>query len=440
MYITGGIVNKNNPLYIAASRDFNLALKKHPCIIVFCYSDQDVINALNYCIINNIPFRVRSGRHDYEASSSLNNGIIIDLSNMDYAIIDKKNTKAKLGGGISVFEMYTALAKEGYTIPAGTCPDVGLCALTTCGGVGFASRLLGLTCDNLLEAEIINFKGEKIITNNYENEDLLWALKGGLASNFGIVTSLTFAITKVSTVSTYIITWDPKYFVEILDLWQRITPHADPRLTTSVTYQKDPCGNVTLLSRGQFFGSISELKTLIAPLLKVAPTLTIDIQCLPYQQANIKWSEPCPCPQKFKGTGSFISKPLCKDILSILNYKLVTAPDNSRQFYEFIGLGGNVSRISPQETAFIHRKSLYLIEIESVWFSDLDKDKNINWTNSVKHILEPIDMGTYRGFTDFDLNHWQNQYYGVNYPRLQKIKRKYDPYNIFSFPQSIQPY
>ncbi|PAB58346.1 FAD-binding oxidoreductase [Anaeromicrobium sediminis] len=439
MYITGGVVSKDNPLYLEASTDFNLAIKKFPFIIVFCFSEDDVINTLKYAISEDIPFRVRNGRHDYEGNSNVNKGIVIDVSNINYTFIDEVNNKAKFGGGITTGKMYSDLVNKGYTVPSGTCPDVGFAGLTSCGGVGFAARLLGLSCDNLLEIELINYKGEKIVANEYSNDNLFWAVRGGLASNFGVVVSLTYKITPVCNVSTYVITWNPKYFVDVLDTWQSFTPYADVRLTTSVEYKKESSGDILLSSSGQFFGGKEELERIIEPLLKVAPTESVEIETISYEEALEKWSSDCTGPEKFKGTGSFIYTPLSKRILNCLEAELISAPKNSTQFYEFIGLNGNVSKVKPNETAFVHRNSLYLIEIKSAWDLEMDREDNVNWTNNVKDLLDSVGIGTYRGFTDFDIIDWQRQYYGDNYPRLREVKTQYDPLNIFNFPQSIEP-
>lgn len=439
MHITGGVVRKDNPIYLEASSDFNLALRKFPCIIVFCFSEDDIKNALRYAVSKDIPFRIRGGRHDYEANSNVNKGMVIDISNINYTYIDEINNKVKLGAGITSGKMYSDLVDKGYTVPSGTCKDVGFCALTSNGGVGFASGLLGLSCDNLLEIELIDYEGEKIVANQCCNDDLFWAVRGGLASNFGVVVSLTYKITPVCNVSTYVITWNRQYFINVLETWQKQASIANVRLTSSVHYEKKPSGDILLSSSGQFFGGKEELERIIEPLINVAPTESIEIETISYKQALEKWSSGCPTPQKFKGTGSFIYEPLSKCILDCLEDKMISAPKNSRQFYEFIGLGGNVSKVKPDETAFVHRNSLFLIEIESVWDLEIYRDNNIAWTNSVKDLLDTVGIGTYRGFTDFDITDWQIQYYGDNYPRLREVKSKYDPLNIFKFPQSIEP-
>lgn len=440
MYITGGIVCKGDNLYPEASNDFNLAFKKHPSIIVFCFSENDVKNALKYSIKNNIPFRIRSGRHDYEATSILNKGMVIDISNINYSFIDEKNKMVKLGGGITSGKMYSDLIKKGYTIPAGTCNDVGFSGLTTCGGVGYAARLFGLSCDNLLEVHLINYKGEKLIVNKFSNPNLFWALKGGLSSNFGIVTALIYKIIPVCMVSTYSVTFDSKYFVDVLRVWQEVTPYTDPRLTTTAYYEKNFQGEVSLSSFGQFFGYKDELKKLIKPLLSSAPIKSLEINYVPYEAALNTISSGCSGPQKFKATGSFIYTPLNTRALKTLEYKLLNAPKHSKQFYEFIGLNGNVANVKPHETAFIHRNSLYLLELKSVWNSAINKEPNQTFINNAKSFLDTVGCGTYRGFTDFNIKNFEQQYYGSNYSELREVKTFYDPYNIFNFPQSIRPY
>ncbi|WDV45808.1 FAD-binding oxidoreductase [Clostridiaceae bacterium M8S5] len=439
MLITGGVVCKDNPIYPEASSDFNLAFKKFPRIIVFCFSEEDVKNALKYAVSNDTKFRVRTGRHDYEANSNVNKGMVIDISNINYTIVDEINKTAKLGGGITSGKMYFDLVDKGYTIPSGTCPDVGFGALTSNGGVGFASRLLGLACDNLLEAELINYKGDKIVANKDRNKNLFWAIQGGLASNFGVLVSLTYKITPVCKVSTYVITWNNKYFVDVVAAWQTITPDADVRLTNTINYEKKPSGEIILSSRGQFFGKPEKLEQIIKPLIDAAPIESIDIEYIPYKKAIEKWADDCSGPRKFKATGSFIFEPLSKRMLNLLNEKLINAPKNSAQFYEFMALNGNVSNVKPNETAYVHRDALYLLEIESIWTLELDRKDNIDWTNNVKSSLDTAGVGTYRGFTDFHLVDWQKQYYGDNYLKLREVKSKYDPQNIFNFPQSIKP-
>ena len=218
--------------------------------------------------------------------------------------------------------MYSDLISKGYTIPAGTCKDTALCGLTTCGGVGFASRLLGLSCDNLLEVELINYEGKKIVANEYCNDDLFWAVRGGLASNFGIVVSLTYKITPVCNVSTYVITWNSKYFVDVLEVWQNLTPHADVRLTTAVLYEKEPCGNILLSSSGQFFWKQRRVRAYNKTTYKSFCSDKIyRKECVPYREAIEKWNIGCPAPQKFKGTGSFIYEPLNRRILKLKKIK-----------------------------------------------------------------------------------------------------------------------
>src|SRR5689334_5633018 len=148
--LTGQIVLPGNPNYNLARRDFNLRFSKFPKVIVFCNRVQDVINAVKWAREKNVPIRIRSGRHSYEAFSLVNKGIIIDISHLKKVQVDKKRRIALIQAGIPLEDVYDELWKHRVTIPAGTCPTVGLAGLTLGGGIGFLSRKFGLTLDSLL--------------------------------------------------------------------------------------------------------------------------------------------------------------------------------------------------------------------------------------------------------------------------------------------------
>lgn len=105
---------------------------------------------------------------------------------------------------------------------------------------------------------------------------------------------------------------------------------------------------------------------------------------------------------------------------------------------ELISLGGKIKAVDAEDTAYVHRQALYLIRINASWENPIDEYEAVCWVNETKAYLDQVGQGTYRGFTDFDLDNWQEQYYGSNYSRLMAVKQKYDPNNVFQFPQSIE--
>lgn len=434
----GEIVTKDVELYSEAVLGFNLEVVKSPKIINFCFNEEDVIKAIKYARDNNLEFRARSGRHDFEVNSNIDNGILIDISNINHVYIDEVKEIAEVGGGIFSGKMYEMLAQKGYTIPSGTCGGVGFCGLTTSGGVGFATRMLGLSCDNLLEVDMITYEGRKITASNEDNKELLWALKGGLACNFGVVTALRYKITKVKMAATCSITWDHKYFVDLMEFWQKFAPGTDRRLTIDLLLSKNEEGNIRLSSSGQFFGTKEELRDILSKLINVAEPLTLTIEEMSYGKVMEKWSNGCSGASRFKSSGGFIYKPMSRTELEYLYNEMKTSAKGKVQFLEFMAMGGAVLDTSSNEAAFAHRDALYLIQIKSVWGNDEEREGNLKWARDMKKFLNQVGRGNYRGFTDFDLNDWQYQYYGDSYEKLREIKSKYDPENVFKFPHSIE--
>lgn len=437
--LTGIIITPDNPKYYNAKINYNLAIPKYPCKIVYCINERDVINAIRYARENNIKFRIRSGRHDFEANSNIDGGIVIDISKINYVNIDEENLTVTVGGGIVFGKIYSELIKKGYTTPGGTCADVGAAGLTTVGGVGYATRYLGLTLDNLIEVTLIDNRGNKLIVNNIGNSDLFWAIKGASASSFGVVTSLKYKIHKVDKVSFFVSTWYEQDYADIIDIFQNMAATTDNRLTLNMELNKDEEGKINLVVSGQFFGMPNELLNLLNPFFSVGEPNIFEVEYIPYEKAIEKWGDGCHTANKFKNSGAYIY-----DIISIESIKKIiefvkNAPKGLVHYLEWISLGGEVLNTPNQSASFAHREAKFLIQIKSIWLTEDQAEASRKWTNLFKKYLDTIGVGNYRGFTDFNIVNWQEQYYRDNYTKLQLVKDMYDSENIFKYFQGIQP-
>ena len=187
--LTGIVITKESPNYEECCLAWNRAINKHPLVIVYCQNNDDIINAINWAKEYKVSFRIRSGTHHYEGYSTGDNLLVIDVSEMNK--IELNDTTVKIQGGVRNRELYEAVCGAGYPFPGGGCPTVGAVGYTLGGGWGYSSRLLGLGCDQLIEAEMITANGELVVANESQNEDLFWALRGSGGGNFGVITSLT---------------------------------------------------------------------------------------------------------------------------------------------------------------------------------------------------------------------------------------------------------
>ncbi len=441
--LAGQVVLPGNRDYNAARTNYNKRFSKFPLAIVFCQQIQDVINTIKWARRHEIPFRVRSGRHSYEAFSLVNGGIIIDVSGLNSVCVDPAKREAVIGTGMRLLPIYEALWKDGVTIPCGDCPSVGIGGITLGGGFGMLTRLMGMTCDNLLALTMVNADGEIIYANEETNSDLLWACRGGGGGNFGVLTSYTFKVHPISEVGFFRITWDWGAATKVMEAWQNWAPFVDNRLTSTLRVYNRQVNQV--VADGQFVGSERELNHLMQPLLDAARPIKTDVVTVPFIQAaliNAGLLTPDGKPQKrqewdkFKNTGAYVYSELPSEALGTIIDFLRTSP-SKRNYLEFQALAGVVKEVPPDATAYFHRQALFVLQYLALWDNDSEKDENIRWVESFRRAMLDDVIGDYVNFPDISIINWEEAYYGTNLTRLRQVKSKYDPENIFCFPQSI---
>lgn len=180
--LTGRIVRPHDPDYAEASLGWDELFVRYPLVIVYAQRTQDVVNALTWARQHDVAMRVRSGGHSLEGWSNVDNGIVIDVSELKSVHIDTAGRTATVGAGLTQLEAVTTLAKKNFAVTTGTEGTVGLAGATLGGGFGFLTRYLGMACDGLIGAEIVVASDgdcAKVIKADLKNNsDLLWALRG----------------------------------------------------------------------------------------------------------------------------------------------------------------------------------------------------------------------------------------------------------------------
>ncbi|MFD2211942.1 FAD-dependent oxidoreductase [Virgibacillus halophilus] len=452
--LTGRIVQRGDPSYPEARKNFNLYYEMFPRAIVFCQEEKDVLNALKYVRENKIPFRIRSGRHSYQNFSLLNNGIVIDISELNAIKVNPSKDIAVMQAGCELGHVYHTLWQHGRTIPsgiqsttgsaipAGTQSTVGIAGLTLGGGIGYLSRVFGLTCDNLLNVRIIVPKGKydvKVVeANKMKNSELFWACRGGGGGNFGIVTEFKFRIHPIKNVSIFQTEWDFDQLETAFDRWQRWAPFTDRRLTSSIELRAK--SENTILALGQFLGAEGELKKLILPLVKDTSARKIQVGTVPFNKAINFFNNPAGnIPSYFKRSGSYIYEPLPRDGIQIMKKFLEHAPNKNTAIWQQ-SLAGAVQDKEPSETAYYHRDALIAQEYNTRWVNRMEARENVQWVFALRENLKPYTQGDYVNWPDISIRDWPITYYGQNFDRLREIKTNVDPMNVFRFPQSIPPF
>ena len=445
--LTGRIVRPQDPDYASASLGWDELFVHYPLVIVFAQRTQDVVNALTWARQNNVALRVRSGRHSLEGWSNVDNGIVIDISELKSVKINTATRIATVGAGLSQLEAVTTLAKKDLAVTTGGEGTVGLSGATLGGGFGLLTRHLGMACDSLTSVEIVvpsGTAGAKVINvglNSYS--DLLWALRGAGNGNFGIVTSLTYKTSPLKFVTYVTATWAGlKYTNSIFEAYQRYMPFTDSSLGTQLEIHKNEILFFAVLADG----SPAEAKKLLAPILSIDKP---DVMVKVGNWGDIYAGFQIPTqddPANWKFFSQFISKPFPKRAIDIVRAYMQDAPtDDSNYFLQ--AFGGAVRNSAPRGgAAFPHRDALFYAEPGAGWGVRGDEESGEPltpiaqaWIAEFSQALRPYVNGAYVNVPNIGMQEWATAYWGSNVDRLRKIKAKYDPYNVFQYEQSIPP-
>jgi FAD/FMN-containing dehydrogenase len=359
---------------------------------------------------------------------------------------------ATVGAGARLIDVYSGLTPLGLTIPAGSCPTVGIAGLALGGGVGYAGRKLGLTCDNLLGLSLVTANGQLLECSPHEHGDLYWASRGGGGGNFGIATSFRFRTHAVGNVAYYQVIWPWADAARAFHAWQAFAPHAPDELFSSFYMSTNGArgpGTVPFVSSGgQFFGSETALRSLIAPLVAAGAPTRVTVGTLTYIDAIMHWAGCHPIEQcqvvphtRFKSRSDYVNTPLSNAAITTLLSGLEASQASASlggAALIFDASGGAINRLHPGATAFVHRNALFSIQYYSGWVGT--GAGGLHWNRSLYAAMRPYVSGfAYQNYIDPDLESWQHAYYGSNLRRLVAIKRKHDPHGFFRFAQSIPP-
>ena len=432
--LTGRVILPRDAEYEEARLTFNTRFSHFPAAIVECGTVADVQNAIRWARKREMPLRARSGGHSYEAFSVVDEGLVIDVSGLNTIEVDLTRGEAVVGAGVRLLDLYTRLWEDGMAIPLGTCPIVGIAGLTLGGGIGYLSRQYGLTCDNLVQVEMVDAEGEIVTASEDENADLFWALRGGGGGNFGIATSFTFRLHPVAEVVRHRMRWPLALQAEALDAWQRWAPFTDERLSAGFAVFDPSVDHVSLSI--QFNGPADELPALVEPMRQVGPRILDEAETMSYFSAVELYAGQPVSHSAFKNTGVFVSEPWSAEAITTFFEQMGASPSTSN-VVGFFPAGGAVTAIEPDATAYVHRDALFDVQYQAYWQDGADEEADVAWVRTIRDAMLPYTSGAYVNYIDADIADWATAYYGANLPRLMAIKAAYDPDNVFNGPQSI---
>jgi FAD/FMN-containing dehydrogenase len=418
-----------------------------PQAVVRCAAPEDVAQAIAFTRRHGLDIATRSGGHCVAGSSSTR-GMVIDVTPMASVVV--AGGVASVGPGARLGELYERLVAHGVTIPAGTCPSVGIGGLTLGGGHGILGRTYGLTLDHLLAAQVVLADGRVVDCDEHHHADLFWALRGAGAGNFGVVTSLTFRPRPAPRMTNFHLVWSPRHAAAVVAAWQRWAPDGPDQLAAdlALTATGDLAAEPTVEVYGAVLGTQRDAATLLDGLTALggADPLSHDRRELSYRDTVRYQAAPGAGGQDAAAGPSrlcrrftkaeFFDQALPTEAIGALVDNLVKGrrPGQDRSV-EFAPWGGAYNRRSPAATAFAHRHQRFLVEhliIVDPGVADADLRAAHRWVRRSWSSVHPWGSGrVYPNFPDPDLDALGRAYYGDNHARLLDIKARYDPDGTF---------
>jgi FAD/FMN-containing dehydrogenase len=464
--LEGTLVRPGQARYQASARLFDPRFDgARPQGVAYCASAADVSACVRFAADTGTALAVRAGGHSYGGYST-GSGLVLDVTRMATVRPGAGGT-ATVGAGARLVDVYSDLAAAGVSIPAGSCPSVGVAGMTLGGGIGVVDRRYGLTCDRMLSAEVVLASGDVVRCDAKREPDLYWALRGGGGGTFGVVTSFTFATHATRPVGLFTYRWDWPHAAAVLAAWQRWAPGAPDELwsnclLSSVSGGGPASGRVVV--NGVHLGGTAPLAPLLGELVDAigAPPRTTFLGQRAYLAAMLieagcagESIEACHLPTDRAGgtisrspqvaSSDFVDRPFpaagTEAVVAALDRRRGD-PTPGGAALIFDAAGGAVNRVAPGETAFVHRRSLASIQyVASYPVSRASaKDGSARWVRSARADLRPYVSGAaYQNYLDPTLTDWARAYYGDNLTRLRRVKGHYDPGNLFHYAQSVTP-
>jgi FAD/FMN-containing dehydrogenase len=444
--VRGPLVERGRPGYAALAHVYDERWdSRRPRAVLVAHGVGDVQTAVRWAARHGIAIRARSGGHSYAGWSTVSGGLVVDLRRLRGVRLERAGTRAVIGPGAQLGDVYAALAAHGVTVPAGTCPSVAMGGLALGGGMGLASRALGLTLDRVAEVQVVTADGEVRRANAGQEEDLYWACRGGGGGNFGIVTSFRLRTAPAQRAAWFFVSWPWAMASDALAAWQSLMGDAPNALTSVLTLSTGP--RVTAL--GQFFGPEARLAGLLGPLTRVAgarlTTGTSAYGALQRRWAGCADLSAAACHTRgtrpggtlprarFAAGSDYLARPLPAAGRAAAIAAIGRRHGGTGALL-FDSYGGAINRVAADATAFVHRDALCSIQ----YLAYGPTAAGAAWVHDARAAIAPYTNGqAYQNYIDPVLADWRNAYYGANLARLRAVKAAVDPDRLFDFPQAI---
>jgi FAD/FMN-containing dehydrogenase len=448
----GDIITPDHPDYERARRVWNAMIDRKPGLILRCTCTQDVVAAVNVAREHGLAPAVRGGGHSVSGKAMSEGGLTIDMSGMRGVTVDAEHHLVHVDGGCQLGDVDAATAPHGLIVPAGIMSETGVPGLALGGGIGWFSRMYGLTCDQFVSLEVVLASGEVIEVSADQHPELLWALKGG-GGNFGVVTRFTFAAKDFGPMMRIgVALYHPEDAAEALQEYATIVPTLPRTVGWHAALKHDVpalpfvppelVGKRLLMLISMWLGDADDPEgvELIDRLGVIGEPAVTASTVLPFGGVVQKLlNEEFPDGQRYYTKEAHVSELAVGAIDALVEF-WKDMPMHGE--IEIIGLGGAIGDIAEDATAFANREYLLWLNFAMAWTDPAHDTDYIARTRKIVRDLEPwTGRGVYVNMLNFDEMDRVVEAFGgpEKYARLGRVKAQYDPDNLFRMNYNITP-
>jgi FAD/FMN-containing dehydrogenase len=435
--LSGRLVRADDPDYDTARQIWPRAIDRHPALVAQCKCAADVGAAINFAQENELLVAVRGGGHT--SFATCNGGLVIDLGRMKGAGMTPDGRYVQAETGLTSGELDEFTNQRGMAAPLGECPSTGIGGLTLGGGLGYLLGSRGLACDNLVRAEVIDARGRTLIASEDDDANLFWALRGG-GGNFGVVTSLTFRLHPLREVLGGTLTYPTSQIAPVLRRIGEFAEEAPDELALIAMDDARFTPVHTLSLMVCWSGRFDEGEKVLRRIRDFGPAQSDSIKARPWLEMQ-RVMDIGPVGVRFANDVDFISAIDARTADALAANIVSATPGSCGIALELFH--GAACRVSVAGTAFSVRRPGFFVHMTGA----PDDGESLEPTSAAlarfREALQPVSTGdTYLNGLGLHIELSEARVkrgYGPNYPRLRRLKSRYDPANFFRLNPNIRP-
>ncbi len=446
--IRGGVVGPGDEGYDEARTVYNAMHDRRPGAVVRPTDDADVMAALGWATEHDLPVAVRGGGHSVPGYGTCDHGLVLDLSRMRSVRIDPDARRARVGGGAILGDLDHAAYPYGLATPAGFFSTTGVGGLTLGGGISaYLGRKHGLTCDNLVSADVIAADGTRVTASEDRNSELFWALRGG-GGNFGVVTSFEFEMHPLEDVVGGPIFFELEGAGDLMRFYRDYIKEAPRDLGGFMGFHvapplpfipEDRHGDTLFAVVASWSGDPDDADDVLGPIRAAGSVVAEHVGRVPYFALQSAFDALIPPGLQHYWKSDFVDE--LTDAAIEAHVEHGARVPNVTSTMHLYPMDGAPQEVDPDATAFGYRDADFSVNIVGAWEDATGTDEHVAWVRDYYDAIHPHSgyEGGYTNFMAADDQARVRENYGPAYERLARLKAEWDPENRFRFNQNVEP-